>query len=110
MPRTLFSVPFRSSLGDEQLQHLHRRLDMVTYLSPKPGVFGAQPGFARLDAWSGLYLVKGEADGQWRLEARTWGNPPEQAVRQWHHQAACVAHELDPSVPLPGPDHGQPAG
>lgn len=85
-------------MSDEDLLRLHRRLDMVTYLERKPGVFGASPGVARLDAWSGLFLVKGEQDGHWALEARTWGNPPEPVVEGWRAQALLAARELDPGA------------
>jgi hypothetical protein len=101
MSRTLFSVDFRSPMGDEDLLRLHRSLDMVTYLSPKPGVAGAQPGVAKLDEWSGLFLVRGEAEGEWALEARTWGDPPAEAVNSWRHLAALAARELDSGVDVP---------
>jgi hypothetical protein len=65
--RTLFRIPFESRMTDEDLLLLHRRLDMVTYLEKKPGVFAAVPGLARLDPWSALYLVRGAREGQWAL-------------------------------------------
>lgn len=99
--RTLFSIPFKSSMGDMDLTHLRSELDLVTYLTPKPGVSGASPGVARLDSWSGLFLERGGSSGEWRLEGRTWGSPPETTVHEWHVRAALTARELDPAVPIP---------
>lgn len=98
---TLFSIPFTSQMTDADLARLRTELDLVSYLSPKPGVSGASPGVVPLDFWSGLFLVRGEADGDWSLEARTWGNPPEPQVHEWHIRAALAARQLDPTVPVP---------
>lgn len=99
--RTLFQVPFRSEMSDADLARLHKALDLVTYLSAKPGVSGAQPGVVPLDFWSGLFLERGENDGEWQLVARTWGRPPEELVHEWQVQAALAARELDPAVTVP---------
>jgi hypothetical protein len=98
---TLFSVPFRSRMTDPDLARLHARLDLVTYVSPKPGVSGASPGVVPLDFWSGLFLERGAGETEWVLEGRTWGKPTEAAVREWHIRAALTARELDPAVEIP---------
>lgn len=99
--RTIFSVPFHSALTDADLARLHSAMGMATYLSPKPGVSGASAGVAKLDLWSGLFLVRGEEDGEWALEGRTWGNPSEGLVHEWHVRAALAARALDPAVVVP---------
>ena len=101
--RTVFSIPFKSSMADADLERLRRELDLVTYLSPKPGVSGASPGVVPLDSWSGLFLQRGNPEGEWTLEARTWGAPPAALVHEWHVRAALVARELDPTVQIPQP-------
>ena len=101
--RGLFSIPFKSSMADADLERLHRGLDLVTYLTPKPGVSGGWPGVAPLDSWSGLFLKRGADEGQWALEALTWGAPPAPLVHEWHVRAALVARELDPTVEIPPP-------
>jgi hypothetical protein len=101
--RTLFSTPFTSSMTDADIARLQRELDLVTYLSPKPGVGGASPGVVPLDFWSGLFLEHGPGDGEWVLEARTWGDPPAPLVHEWHVRAALAARQLDPTVPIPQP-------
>ena len=101
--RGLFSIPFKSSMTDADLARLQRELDLVTYLSPKPGVSGASPGIVQLDFWSGLFLARGAGEGEWVLEAHTWGNPPAPLVHDWHVRAAVAAHELDPTVEIPQP-------
>lgn len=99
--RTLFSIPFKSPMTDQDLARLHASLDLATYIKAKPGVSGASPGVAPLDFWSGLFLQSGGQEDEWVFQARTWGNPPEEAVREWHVRAALAAHELDRSVPVP---------
>ncbi|MGZ6724743.1 MAG: hypothetical protein ACXVHK_27700 [Solirubrobacteraceae bacterium] len=88
-------------MTDADLARLRASLDLVTYISPKPGVFAASPGLVRLDSWSGLFLEPGAGEDEWVLEARTWGNPPDSLVHEWHVRAALAARELDPTVPLP---------
>jgi hypothetical protein len=97
----LFSIPFRSSMSDADAARLHSELDLVTYLTPKPGVSGASLGVVPLDFWSGLFLEPGANDGEWVLEARTWGNPPESLVHEWQVRVALAARELDPAVQIP---------
>ena len=58
-------------------------------------------GLARLDHDSGLFLTRGEDEGDWTLEARTWGQPSAQSVHEWQVTAAVAAHRLDPKVILP---------
>lgn len=99
--RTLFRIPFKSEMTNDDLARLHSVLDLVTYIIPKPGVSGASPGVASLDPWSGLFLEPGTVDGEWILEGRTWGHPLPEAAHEWHVQAALAARQLDPSVQLP---------
>jgi hypothetical protein len=110
---TLFSVPFSSPMSDLDLARLHSSLDLVTYISPKPGVSGASPGVVRLDFWSGLFLERGASEREWVLEGRAWDNPPEAAVHEWHIRAALAARELDPTVQVPSrqpaPREGTPS-
>lgn len=44
----LFSVPFKSRMTDDDVARLHGELDLVTYLTPKPGVSGASLGVVRI--------------------------------------------------------------
>lgn len=69
--------------------------------STRPDVHPAIRERRPLDYWSRLFLVRGEADGDWSLEARTWGNPPEPLVHDWNVRAALAARQLDPRVPVP---------
>lgn len=92
-------------MTDADIARLHSELDLVTYLTPKPGVSGASPGVVPLDFWSGLFLERGETEGEWALEGRTWGHPPESLVHDWHVRAALAAKELDPAVEIPKPLH-----
>jgi hypothetical protein len=99
---TLFSVPFKSRMADDDLARLHSSLDLATYMAPKVGVGGAaSPGVVPLDFWSGLFLERGAGEAEWVLEGRTWGNPHDAAIHEWHIRAALAARELDPSVEIP---------
>ncbi len=99
----LFSIRFKSSMSDTDASRLQRELDLVTYLTPKPGVSGASPGVVRLDDWSGLFLARGHNDGEWILEGRTWNDPPQPVAHDWHLRAALAARALDPTVQIPPP-------
>lgn len=99
--RVLFQVPFQSTMTDSDLGRLARSFDLVTHMYSKMRPDPTSPGVARLDDFSALYLERGESDGQWVLEARTWGHPAAQTVHRWHVLAALSARELDPSVDLP---------
>jgi hypothetical protein len=102
--RTLFSIQFKSALTDADLARLRTALDLVTYIQPKPGVSAASPGVVPLDLWSGLFLVRGDGEDEWALEARTWGDPPAAVVHEWQVTAAIAARQLDPSVEVPSPE------
>ncbi len=104
--RVLFRVAFRSSMSDADLERLNRLLDLATHTHPKTPAVADTPGVARLDFDSGLFLLRGEADEEWVLEARTWGAPPTRAVRDWFLRAADAARMLDSRVPQPGPGPG----
>jgi hypothetical protein len=97
----LFEVPFASAMDDPDLARLARVLDLTTHMHPKMRPDPNSPGVARLDHFSGLFLERGETDGQWVLEARTWGNPAPETVHEWHVLAANAAHQLDPAVRRP---------
>ncbi|HEV7175240.1 MAG TPA: hypothetical protein VGN29_07095 [Solirubrobacteraceae bacterium] len=97
----LFEIPFTSVLSDLDLAVLAHVLDLSTHMYPKMRPDPNSPGLARLDHFSGLFLERGVAKGQWMLEARTWGKPAPQTVHGWHVLVAQAARQLDPRVPLP---------
>jgi hypothetical protein len=99
--RTLFEIPFSSHMTDHDSALLARLLDMTTRLHPKMAPRHDSPGLARLDHYSGLFLKRGEIEGDWTLEARTWGQPTAQSAHDWQVLAAGAAHRLDPNVILP---------
>lgn len=97
---TLFEVPFVSAMGNSDLALLTRTLDLSTRMHPKLRPRHDSPGLARLDHHSGLFLMRSVIDGQWMLQARTWGHPSAQSVHGWHVLAAAAARQLDPTVTL----------
>lgn len=98
---TLFEVPFASAMSDRDQALLARSLDLSTNIHPSARPGGDSQGVARLDRDSGLFLECGAQDGQWRLQARTWGDPPPASVHAWHVLASGAAQELDRTVPSP---------
>lgn len=98
---TLFEVPFATAMSNHDLALLARTLDLSTRVHPVTLPHHDTPGLARLDHFSGLFLKRGVVEGEWSLEARTWGHPTAQTVHEWHVLAAGAAHQLDPDVPLP---------
>lgn len=101
MPITLFEVPFTTAMSDSDSAQLKRALDLSWRMHPKMRARHESPGLARLDRHSGLFLTRGPVEGQWVLQARTWGHPIAQSVHEWHVLAAAAAHGLDPAVSLP---------
>ncbi len=99
--RVLFEVRFTSEMTDADLARLARMFDLSTHMYAKQRPNPTSPGVARLDHFSGLYLERGNAEGEWVLEARTWGRPAAESVHEWHLLAAQAAHQLDPSVKMP---------
>lgn len=99
--QVLFVVPFRSEMTDADLARLARMFDLSTDMYPKQRPNPTSPGVARLDHFSGLYLERGTSDGEWVLEARTWGRPAIESVHEWHLLAAQAAHGLDQRVKMP---------
>lgn len=103
----LFVVPFASAMSDYDLALLARMLNLSTRVQPTisqrhdTAPRHDTPGFARLDHYSGLFLKRGAVEGEWLLEARTWGRPAAQSVHEWHVLAAGAARELDPTVTSP---------
>jgi hypothetical protein len=100
--RTVFSVPFVSTMSDGDIARLARTLNLTTHLRPKLHPSPTSPGVVRLDFDSGLFLVRGANEGGWALEGRTWGDPLPQTVHEWHLSAAVAARQLDTTVALPG--------
>jgi hypothetical protein len=100
-PATLFEVSFASAMSDSDLALLARTLDMTLHPYPKLRPSPASPGIVRLDHYSGLFLKHGAIEGQWVLEARSWGHPAPQNSHEWHVLAAGAARLLDPSVAFP---------
>lgn len=101
----LFRVPFKSAMTDTEVARLRGELELVTYTTRKTGVSGASPGVVPLDLWSGLFLERGDGENEWVLEGRTWGNPPDSLIHEWHVRAALAALELDPTVEIPAAAH-----
>jgi hypothetical protein len=99
--RVLFEVPFTSAMSDSDLSLLAHVLDLWTHMHPKMRPDPNSPGVVRLDHFSGLFLERGADEGQWVLQARSWGEPAPQSVREWHVLAAQAARQLDASVTLP---------
>ncbi len=99
--RVVFEIRFSSAMSDLDLARLRSVLDLSTHVYPKMRPDPNSPGVARLDHHSGLFLERGAGEGQWLLQARTWGRPAPQTVREWQLLAAQAAHELDPRVSLP---------
>jgi hypothetical protein len=99
--RVLFEVPFTSAMSDSDLAVLARVLDLSTHMYPKMRPDPNSPGVARLDHFSGVFLERGADEGQWVLEARTWGQPAPQSAHEWHVLVAQAARQLDPRVTLP---------
>lgn len=98
---TLFEVPFASAMSGLDLALLEHTLDLSIRMHAKMHPRPDSPAFVRLDHYSGLFLERGAAEGQWMLQARTWGHPAPQSVHEWHVVAAGGAHQLDPTVTLP---------
>ena len=96
----LFTVAFRSAMGDADLAKLARLLDLSTHMYSKMRPDPTSPGVARLDHFSGLYLERCADEGEWVLEARTWGKPAAETVREWRFLAAWAARQLDPTLRL----------
>lgn len=99
--RVLFEVPFHSAMTDAELARLARVLDISTHMHPKMRPDPNSPGVVRLDHFSGLFLERDELNGQWILEARTWGNPAPETMHEWHLLAASAARQLDRTVKPP---------
>ncbi len=100
-PTSLFQVPFASAMDDPDVALLVRTLDLTVHMHPKLRRSPAGPGAVRLDHYSGLFLERGAAEGQWVLEARTWGKPAPESVHEWQVLAAGAARLLDPVVTIP---------
>jgi len=101
--RVLFRIPFRSPMGDEEADRLRGALDMALSLQSKHPALAPPLGVAPLGPGSGLFLVRGEEDGEWALECRTWEDPSPSLAREWELIARLAARRLDPSVPFPSP-------
>src|SRR5581483_1341026 len=103
----LFEVPFASAMSDHDLALLARMLDLWTRVQPTThsrhdaARRHDTPGFARLDHYSGLFLKRSVVEGEWLLQARTWGHPAAQSVHEWLVLAAGAAGQLDPTVTPP---------
>lgn len=99
--RTLWEIPFSSRMTDADSAHLAGLLDMTTYLNVAAASRHDNAGFVELDRDSGLFLHRGDSDGEWTLRAQTWGQPTDQRVHDWEVLAAGAAHRLDPQVTPP---------
>lgn len=97
----VFEVHFRSGMAGSDLELLRRQLDMTTHVEHKLPVDPNSPAFAQLDQDSSLLLEHGSREGQWVLQARTWGTPSASTVHDWQVRVAQVAHQIDRDVQLP---------
>jgi hypothetical protein len=98
---TLFAVPLASKMSDLDVDSLVLALNFDTRTPAAGSPPEARLVPARLDHDSGLFLVAGEGQGQWLLEARTWGHPDPESVHRWNVSAATAARRIDPTVELP---------
>lgn len=101
--QTLFAVPFRSPMGECDSRRLAAGAGLDCDLHPKLPGGTVSPGLRRLDFASGLFLIRGAGDGEWRLEGRSWDAPAPGVVHRWHVLAATAARVLDSDVPVPAP-------
>jgi hypothetical protein len=102
---TLFGVTFTTAMSEDDLAVLARVLDLSTNVRSKKLPREGDLGFARLDRSSGLFLKRTAVEGQWILEAQTWGHPAPRTVHGWHVLAAGAAHQLDQTVSFPARLH-----
>ncbi|MGH2862520.1 MAG: hypothetical protein ACRDLT_13595 [Solirubrobacteraceae bacterium] len=98
-----FEVWFRSDMSGSELELLRRQLAMTSHVEQKLPADPNSPAHAQLDRDSRLLLEHGSVDGQWVLQARTWGRPSERTVHEWRVRVAQVVHQLDAAVVLPEP-------
>jgi hypothetical protein len=96
--RTVFRIPLKSDMNDEDSKRLQDALDMTLHLHPKHPAVSPPLGVAPLP-FGGLYLVRGEGEREWALEGRAWSNPSPAAVRQAELEARLAARRVDPNVP-----------
>ncbi len=101
VPVTLFEIPFAAAMDGHDVTVLAGALDLSTTLRAKGDAHGSNLGFARLDHFSGLFLKRSPVEGEWVLQATTWGHPGPQAVHGWQVAAAAAAQRLDPTVKAP---------
>jgi hypothetical protein len=94
--RVMFTLPFQTAMSDSDIHRLRRVLGMNT----QAALESRQPRRGRLDFFSGLFLLRSERLGEWRLEGRTWGAPAAVTVHDWHVVAADAARLVDPGVPV----------
>ncbi len=98
---TLFTIPIVSAMTDRDVSSLVLSLEFDTQAVAAGSPPEARLVSARLSHDSGLYLKAGDGEGQWVLEARTWGHPDPSSVHRWHVWAATAARRIDPTVALP---------
>jgi hypothetical protein len=97
----LFTIPLASTMSDRDVSSLMLDLDFDTQAVAAGSAPETRLVSARLDHNSGLFLVAGEGQGRWVLEARTWGHPDPARVHRWNVSAATAARRIDPTVELP---------
>jgi hypothetical protein len=78
----LFAVPLASAMSDQDVSSLVLALGFDTRSAAAGSPPEARLVSARLDHDSGLFLEAGEAQGQWVLQARTWGHPDPESVHR----------------------------
>lgn len=98
--RVLFRVGFESDMRVADADRLRSNLNMTLHLDRKHPAITPPLGITRLDRDSGLFLVR-DAEHEWALECRTWGDPPTPVVRGWWLTTLVGARQLNHRVPLP---------
>ena len=89
-----FSLPIHAELSGRPLGLLVSELGMWTHVQPKQER-SIPYAMAQLDPYTGLYLLRGEAEGQWTLQCRAYRPPPPASLRQWRLHADWVVAQLD---------------
>jgi hypothetical protein len=97
----LFAIPFHAAPDALLGAVLGSQLDMTMSYEPKMGVAPQALGFARLDYSSGLILVKGQDEGDWTIECRSYRPPAPERVHEWEVRTAVALQRIDPSVKMP---------
>jgi hypothetical protein len=76
-------------MTDEDIERLRRSLDLGIHITNHRQVRGKRrEADAAARFLVGLFPERGAGEGEWVLEARTWGGPLESAVHEWARRSA----------------------